>query len=74
MLHLTAGISPIEAAFQAGYASCAQTASDLVELAGADPERWMAASRNILSETELAELAQAAAQILARRGGMAVAA
>jgi hypothetical protein len=67
-------MNEIEAAFHIGYASAVQTASDLLALNGADPEDWMRASRNVLTATELAELAQYGAQILARRGGTAVAA
>ena len=74
MLKLTAGIDPIEAAFHTGYASAIHTASDLITLTGTNVDQWMAASRNILTTEELAELAQTAAQILARRDGMAVAA
>lgn len=74
MLKLTPGLSEAEAAFHIGYASAIQTASDLIQFAGADPERWMAASINVLTAPELAELAQAATQILARRSDpMAVA-
>ncbi|MGC5012471.1 hypothetical protein ACLQ2R_17035 [Streptosporangium sp. DT93] len=74
MLKLTPGVDPIVVAFQAGYASCAQTASDLIAFTGADVDDWMTASRNILTQTELAELAHAAAEILARRNSTAVAA
>lgn len=74
MLKLTPGLNEIEAAFHTGYASAIHTASDLITLTGADTDQWMAASRTILTTAELAELAQAATAILARRNGTAVAA
>ncbi|MFF3443684.1 hypothetical protein [Streptosporangium sp. NPDC002721] len=73
-LHLTPGLSDAEAGFLAGYVSAINTASDLVELAGADVGQWMEASRDVLTEAELAELAQTATAILARRNRPAVAA
>ena len=74
LLHLTPGLSDAEAGFLAGYASCVQTASDLIELANPNIDQWMAASRDVFTAAELAELAQAATAILARRNRPAVAA
>ncbi|WP_436759288.1 hypothetical protein [Streptosporangium sp. V21-05] len=74
LLHLTPGLSDAEAGFLTGYVSAINTASDLIELAGADVSWWMTASRNVLTTDELAELAQTAADILARRNRPAVAA
>ena len=67
-------VDPVEVAFYAGYASAVQTASDLIELNGADVEDWMRASRNLLTQDELFELGHFAVQLLGRRTSGEVAA